>query len=490
LVESEDGFSGSLFALSGLSVEVKTMKLSRQQFLFSAAAILLIAGSSAAHAQGLKSIDPPGGGKIIYGQVAGATTEAAAMGTVLHNLHQNLGTRPEVGKLFQVKGTGSYAVFLSVKRNDQGAGKAPMQVAGLLIATKVSDGHVEAALLSDEASRFPKTLPGMSKTLFATWHPFPATGKGAPSNSGQIASSGSAPAAALHTVVTQDRSASMAIPDGWKIEGSGGTVIVTNPNGSTAWMDFAFGAQDTNNPSVQRTMQQVRSGQLRAPAYVNANYIPYGADTGKTFVTFMQTAHKKAGFPPADYNLTSISPGPAMQGARTAHIQGTVDFKEGKGQREFDAVYCIHPPGRFGHWASEVYMTTVPMQYAAQERATLAAMMASFRYDPKIVGQEANEIAGPEIARIQAIGHAAKVQADNAHRAEDAQISRVEKYWDNNDKQSQAFSNLQLGYSVVSTTDNQYHGTFWNEDATMLVEGNPDKFQYVPTPGFWKGIDY
>jgi hypothetical protein len=470
--------------------EVTTMARNLRQFSYTAIASLLILtfGVSAARAQALKTIDPPGGGKIIYGQVTGATTEAGAMGTVLRNLHQNLGSKPEVGKLFQVKGTGSYAVFLSVRRNDQGAGKAPMQVAGLLIAAKVGDGHVEAALLSDEASRFPKTLPAMSKTLFNVWHPFPSTGKVAASNAS--ASSGSGSVAPLHTVVTQDRSASIAIPDGWKMEGSGGTVLVTNPNGSTAWMDFAFNAQDTNNPNVQRTMQQVRSGQLRAPAYVNANYIPYGADTGKTFVALMQTAHKKAGFPPADYNLTSITPGPAMQGARTAHIVGTVDFKDGKGQRELDAVYCIHPPGRFGGWASEVYMTTVPMPNAAKERATLAAIMASFRYDAAIVGQQANEIAGPEIARIQAIGIAAKRQADDAHRAEDAQISKVEKYWDNNDKQSQAFANLQRGNAVVSTVDGQYHGTFTNEDATLLVEGNPDKFQYVPTPNFWKGIDY
>jgi hypothetical protein len=124
-----------------------------------------------AHTQaGLKPINSPQGGKIAYGQVVGQTTEAAAMGAVLRSLHSQLGDRPQVGKLFQVRGTESVAAFFSVNKRTQGGG----QIAGMIIATKASNTAVEAALVYDDAARFPKTLTPMMKTLMAVWHPLNA----------------------------------------------------------------------------------------------------------------------------------------------------------------------------------------------------------------------------------------------------------------------------------------------------------------------------
>jgi hypothetical protein len=56
---------------------------------------------------GLKTINAAQGGKILYGQVQGQTMEAGAMAAVLHSLDQSLGERPQVGKLFDVRGTDS-----------------------------------------------------------------------------------------------------------------------------------------------------------------------------------------------------------------------------------------------------------------------------------------------------------------------------------------------------------------------------------------------
>jgi hypothetical protein len=58
------------------------------------------------------------------------------------------------------------------------------------------------------------------------------------------------------------------------------------------------------------------------------------------------------------------------------------------------------------------------------------------------------------------------------------------------DKRSQEFENYQLGYTVISDSQNNAHGTFWNEDADALVKANPDRFEYVNAPNYWKGIDY
>ncbi len=58
------------------------------------------------------------------------------------------------------------------------------------------------------------------------------------------------------------------------------------------------------------------------------------------------------------------------------------------------------------------------------------------------------------------------------------------------DKRSQEFENYQLGYAVVSDTGNNAHGTLWTDDAAALVHSNPDRYEYVSAPNYWKGIDY
>lgn len=407
-------------------------------------------------------------------------------GYILHNLHQNLGEKPQVGKLFQVKGSQSVAAFFSVSRHDQGAGKGPLQVGGLIIATKVTTDHVEAALVSDEASRFPKTLNPNMKMLFNAWHPF----AGAPT-----ATSGgaSAPAAQLRQVTLPDNSASIGLPDGWQVIprlSGGGTIIAFGPNGESAEMDTTFLAADPRNPSVQQTLQQLRSGRLRNTAYASAIYYQYGGDLSQAFVYVMQHTRQKNGLPQATYHFISVTPVPAGGQQACVHMVGTDDMNDGEGPRELNTVYCETPPGRFGNWMSEAYSTMAPQAVATRERATLAAIMQSFNVNMQVVQQQANRIAAPAIDQIHAIGRAAADQARSAHERNDIQNSSVYQHWDNNDKRSQEFENYQLGYSVISTTDNQYHGTFWNEDADAIVKSHPDKFEYINAPNYWKGIDY
>src|SRR5271169_3795316 len=115
-----------------------------QRLSMSVAALLLY--TLTAHAA-LKTIDNPKGGKIVYGQVDGATNEAGAMGTVLRAIHSQVGDKPNVGRIFRVHGTNSVAAFFNVVKRSQGNG----QLAGLVIASRFATGDVEAALLSDDA---------------------------------------------------------------------------------------------------------------------------------------------------------------------------------------------------------------------------------------------------------------------------------------------------------------------------------------------------
>jgi hypothetical protein len=141
-------------------------------------------------------------------------------------------------------------------------------------------------------------------------------------------------------------------------------------------------------------------------------------------------------------------------------------------------------------WISSAYMTTVPLQQAPAERATLGAIMQSFQVDQRVVAQQANRIAAPVIEQIHAIGAAAAAQAKATHQAEDIHNSSVYQRWDSQDRRSQEFENYQLGYSVIADTQNTAHSTLWDDDAAALVKSNPDRFEYVSAPNYWKGIDY
>ncbi|HEY2858627.1 MAG TPA: hypothetical protein VGJ21_09440 [Terracidiphilus sp.] len=433
-------------------------------------------------AQQLKTINPPGGGTIVYGQVGGETTEAGAMGAVLRSVHQNVGEKPQVGKLFDVRGTESVALFFSATRRNGNGG----QVAGMIIATKVSSDRVEAALITDEATRFHRSLQANIKTLFAQWHPFNGAGGGA--------SSGAAgPAAQLHQQVLPDNSASVSLPDTWRVlsqMSGGGTLCAGSPEGETAFLGISFLATDPRNPAAQQTIRMLQAGRLQGTAYANASFIPYGADLPKAYVYLFNKSRASGGMPAAEFNIANSSPMSQTSQEQCVHMTGTVDFKDQKGAREMNAVFCEEAPNRVGTWMGLAYVTTIPMPLAAKDRATVGAILQSFNVNQQVVAAESHRIAAPVIAQIHAIGAAAAAQAQAAHERNDIQNSSVYQRWDSMDRRSQEFENYQLGYSVISDNENTAHGTFWNEDADALVKANPNRFEYVSAPNYWKGIDY
>jgi len=453
----------------------------RHLWIFGAVLLFGVWSGFSVRAQSLQTINPAEGGQITYGQVAGETTEAGAMGSILRNLHQRLGDRPRVGKLFDVRGSESVAAFFTVTKKNSGGG----QIGGMIIVAKAATNHVEAALLTDDAARFSRTLGPMTKALFQVWHPMEAART--------VSGAGGASTAPLHTIKLQDGSATIGLPDGWKLVprmSQMGSVVAGGPNEESAEMGIAFNAMDPNNPTVQQTMRTVQNGGLRGTAYATASYIPYNAELTKTFEFQIQKLRKQANLQPAVYVFTHVTPMGQSQAERCAQLQGTVDFQDGKGKREMNTLYCAYAPNRFGQWSSTACMTTVPMQFAARERATLGAILESFEVDMAVVQRQANAIAKPEIDKIHEIGKRAAIQAQAAHDAEAIQQSSVYAHWDSADKRSQEFENYQLDYAVISTTDHTAHGTFDADEAAALVRQNPDKYEYVSAPDYWKGIDY
>jgi len=431
-------------------------------------------------AQGaLQTINTPQGGKIIYGEVEGQTTEAGAMASLLRSIHSEYGERPQVGKLFQVRNSQSVAAFFSVTKRNGGNG----QWEGLILATKVTTDHVQAALILDDVSRFASSHDSLMKTLFGVWHPF-AGASTAGANSGSRSSAGS-----LKQFVLPDHSASVSLPDGWQVNpkrSGGGTIYAAGPNGETAALGMAIQVWDPRNP---RVAQILRNGQGN-PQDGKLLFLPYGGEPAAAYTNLIQMERRRAGLPPADFQIASSTPVPARSPRRGAQITGQVDFKDGKGPRELVAIYYDDPPWAKGCWWCSLYVTTAPSAVAGQERAALAAVLQSFRVDQNVVNQEGAKLAQPEIDRIHAIGAASKAQADAAHERNDIQNSSVYQHWDDMDQRSKSFSDYQLGYSVVQDNAANTHGTYWNADADALVAQDPQRYEYVTAPNYWKGVDY
>ena len=431
-------------------------------------------------AQGaLQTINTPQGGKIVYGEVEDQTTEAGAMASLLRSLHSEYGERPQVGKLFQVRNSQSVAAFFSVTKRNGGNG----QLEGLIIATKVTTDHVQAAVILDDASRFSSSHNSLMKTLFGVWHPFEgASTAHADSGSGS-------PAGSLKQFVLPDHSASVSLPDGWQVNpkrSGGGTIYAAGPNGETAALGMAIQVWDPRNP---RVAQILRNGQGN-PQDGKLLFLPYGGEPAAAYTNLIQMERRKAGLPPADFQIASSTPVPARAPKRGAQITGQVDFKDGKGPRELVVIYYDDPPWAKGCWWCSLYGTTAPLAVAGQERAALAAVLRSFRVDQNVINQEGAKLAQPEIDRIHAIGAAAKAQADAAHERNDIQNSSVYQHWDDIDQRSKSFSDYQLGYSVVQDNSANTHSTLWNADADALVAQDPQRYEYVTAPNYWKGVDY
>ena len=450
----------------------------RKTLVWSAVALLAL-GMLCSAQTALKTINNPGGGMIVYGLVDGQTSEAGAMGAILRSLHSKYGDKPQVGRPFRVKGSNSVAAYFTLTKKTQGNS----QIAGLLIADRVADNRVEAAVVSDDAARFRQTINPMLKTLFGAWHPAGAVPVSAPASSAAVAG--------LHPVVVPDHSAGASLPPGWEMTpgNGGGTLFAKGPDGEAAFLGFAILAGNSRDPRVQQTMRFAQ-GAGRNTMYANAIYYPYGGDLGKSFVDLLNLWRGKRGLAPGTVDFTANQRVPSAPGTSCAYLAGRANFPDAKGPGAIDVVFCLGPLGRMGSYMAFINETVVPAGRADKERPTMQAVLQSFWVDQAKVNAQAAAIAKPAIDAIHEIGRRAAQQAADAHAMSDAHNRSVEKMWDSRDKSNQAFSNYLLDQTVIQDNYQNAHGTVWNQTADALVKADPNRYEYVPTPNFWKGIDY
>ena len=215
------------------------------------------------------------------------------------------------------------------------------------------------------------------------------------------------------------------------------------------------------------------------------------SDLTKDYLDLIRLFRQKNNLPPSTIQVKSSTPVAGPPGQYCAHIQAIGNPQDPKTAAEMDVVFCVSTPTpAAGGFMVTLNATSVPVALAPKERATLGAVLASFTVDMAAVQRMASAYAAPAIEAIHAVGRAAAAQAAAAHERNEIQNSSVYQHWDSMDRRSKEFGDYLLGFSVVQDNALNAHGTLWNEDADALVKADPNRFEYVTAPGFWKGIDY
>ena len=457
-------------------------------------------------------IDAPQGGKIAYGSLDGATTQPAALANLLNGMQGKCGEKPRIGRVFQFRGTNSVGVFFTVTDHRKGT-----KVAGLAIAMATGPNRVEAALLTNDASRFGQTVNPMLEQLFGVWHPggrAAASGSSAAAQSAPAGSGHSASSVRLHTVTASDNSISIGIADGWQLDpnSASGTMSMIGPNGEQAVYSAMKSAVDPYNP------QQVSAVQYGIYKGTGTMLYPYHPDLGKAYPELVQAWRRANNMPPAKIQVDKIEP---IQGAShcvlvTGHIDGN-----GQGMKKLIDDICQWPPSQWGAYTVTRTFNIMTDDQSEREQSTVMAMFLSAKVNQQVINQQMQQKMaqkqqsdqqwrawGQQTSdRIRAQGEEAQKSFADRQAVNDAQHAG---YWDqqnrnaaqhadwnegqvNNARNGQGFDNYILDQSVVQANFDDGtvgHGTVYNSFADALVKADPKRFEIVDVPNYWQGTDF
>ena len=465
------------------------------------------------HAQpAMTTINSPQGGTIVYGLVDGATTPAAAIGSVLRTVHNSCGEKPQVGKVYRVRGSNSDAVFFTVVDHPQGN----RQAAGMVIATQTGPNKVEAAMVTDDAARFGSTMNPMLSQLFSVWHPggTPAAGGGTP-GAGPASASASAGAGGalppMRQVTLPDGTATLSLPAGWNIVPNASGMAITTvagPQGESLGLNYYYLVYDPYNPSVQNRLQ-------RGIKFQNEIDYPTNADLTKSFADVFQRIRAQAGQGPAPLTVDSVQ---AVSGSQGQCVNATGQLNpDGTAMRDMKMLLCRSTPNQNGQYFFTITKCLLPLGATDQQRATAAAIMASYKADMQRAQAIANAQSAPiiaqmqqtyqahqqalmsftqqQIANIHQIGANATARYNATQASNSAEWAGFDQQENNISRQGQGFSNYLLDQSVVQNnnvggTGMAGHATMWNSAADALVKSNPNRYEIVNTPNYWNGVDY
>jgi hypothetical protein len=426
-----------------------------------------------------------------------------AMARILHNVQNSCGEKPQVGKVFRVRGSNSDAVFFTVTNHP--GGNVP--VAGMLIASQTGPKAVEAALVSDAAARFGSTMNPLLSQLFDVWHPVGAASSN--STSGPAPGARSGLAGKLHTVSAPDNSVSIGVLDGWTVDPASGhgTIVTKGPEGEVVALYMLRNAVDSSSQWQQNFW---RMGGKPIPGTI---LYPYHGNLTREFPNLVQAWRRAGGLGPAKLQVEKIDQVPPArggpQGEECVNVKGQLD-PDGNGMRSWTEMMCVTlPANEWRGYTVTRHQSLFPNSIADRQEPTVMAMIPTMRVNAEVMNQQNAELLRQKqaddaairvqtqqaINNIHAIGAATSARIASDQQAHDAQHAAWHQGEDDISRRTQGFSNYILDQTVVQD-NNMYgngtigHGTLWNSEADALVKANPNRFEYVTVPNYWRGTDY
>ncbi len=437
------------------------------------------------------------GGGLAYTAVAGASNQAGGLTFILRTVHNDCGEQPKIGQPFQFSGTQMVGMFFTVVNHSQGN----EQLAGLALATLSGPNQVQAGLVFDDASRIGSTVNPLLAQLLSMWRP---TGPAVTSGSGGTTAAPAgghpaAPAAQLHTVTTQDRTASVGIPNGWTMfPSSEGLILLTGPKGEHIILNQFLNAWDPTAPGgIYQQIKQRPMMQLPK----NTVFYPFNVDMAKSFADVWQAILKGEGQPPQPMQIASAQNLSTSNGVKCAHAIGQLNpgssLNPAGGMQAFNMTVCADP-GQAGQFAYHIFEGLLPNSIAAQESATELAIMKSFQVDQALLDRIVNAKMAPILKQEQqnynqmeqSLINRSEQIVNQIHQVGQQATQRMNETEDNYARNDQGFDNYLLDQSVVQNNATGGHSTQWNSTANQMVRANPGKYSIVSTPNYIRGTDY
>jgi hypothetical protein len=265
-----------------------------------------------------------------------------------------------------------------------------------------------------------------------------------------------------------------------------GTMEAQGPNGETLLFGVFIPVMDPRNPQTRAMINlETQGGRLPLPGLWVA--IPYGTEPGNAFISAAAQLAQKQKRPAPTVNITKVTEGQAQGRARQIIFQADSDSHDGKGLMALSVqLYIVPPMDNSGNWGLAVSQASVPKALFEQETPTLVAIAKSYRTNGQVIQGEVQQ----QIRMSNEFTNSVLARARANQAAFDQKLAHDRANEDARDKSFQAFDNVILGRSVVEDTERNAHGTISNDYADALVRSNPDRFRYVPTQDYLKGIDY
>jgi hypothetical protein len=198
----------------------------------------------------------------------------------------------------------------------------------------------------------------------------------------------------LKQYVLPDHTASVMLPDTWKVTQTGVALIIAQgPKGEMAMFGVLVPAHDGSTTSV-------------TPKLLNQ---PYSADPKDKFTQSLAWVRTRNGKGPAQVQFLSATPIPKTPPAfgTCTNLTALVSVG-GPGQLAVEADECSMPVDASGNYKNFFKVVGVAASQANEERSALEAILGSYQLNPAALQQVQNGSAAPKAGAGAAAGSAAQ----------------------------------------------------------------------------------